>query len=548
MSDLDDLKRQLAVLSERVEALEKRPAAAAPAKPVLKPAAAVVRPAPPAELGEKEIGKILGVIGAICFVLAAAFLIKLAVDSGWLTPERQLGLAALLGVGLIAAGLALAEKDPAYAAGLPATGVVILYMTAYGGCLYYGFYGAWTAAFAASAVTAVALGLFMQVGQPLFAGVAVIGTYISPILLPVLRGVSLDSMTFFLVWDILFVELAARLRQRDVITVAAYFALGSFAVTMLTPTDELLKAALVFQLLQAVVFAAGTALYSLRTRSTLTSAQAWQLFPVLLFFYGLEYHWLNRLSPQAAPFFALAFGCFVYGLYHFSKDRLAGVMESGQMVAAFTSIVLVHAGYLELAPERWHAWIGVALLALLPWLSKDPERLPYFLAAFAVAAINYASALIGPSGTGWEERLLLHLAFAGLLLIGYRRPGAGTFHGWYERDLWFAALLAADAQALMGLYRLAAQLAPDGGKDFVVTALWLAFSFAVLFWGRSEKDPVLAKSALFTLSVAAAKGLLVDVSGAEPVVRILCLLLLGGGLYWAGFLFREVQSWDKRAA
>ena len=62
-----------------------------------------------------DTGNWLGAVGVICFVFAAGFIIKLAVESGWLTPARQVGLAFLLGCSLIALGSHLFNKDQAYA-------------------------------------------------------------------------------------------------------------------------------------------------------------------------------------------------------------------------------------------------------------------------------------------------------------------------------------------------------------------------------------------------------------------------------------------------
>src|SRR3990172_5842303 len=54
-----------------------------------------------------SVTTLLGWAGVTAMVLAAAYLISLAIDSGWLTPIRQIGLAVLSGLGLIAAGAAL---------------------------------------------------------------------------------------------------------------------------------------------------------------------------------------------------------------------------------------------------------------------------------------------------------------------------------------------------------------------------------------------------------------------------------------------------------
>ena len=53
---------------------------------------------------------ILGWGGMAAFVLATAYLIRLAMDAGWLTPTRQVGLAAIFGLALIASGFVLQRR------------------------------------------------------------------------------------------------------------------------------------------------------------------------------------------------------------------------------------------------------------------------------------------------------------------------------------------------------------------------------------------------------------------------------------------------------
>ena len=91
-------------------------------KPEQKPAIAGV-----VSSTENASGKLLGVVGTICFIFAAVYLIRLALDSGWLTPVRQVSLAGVLGLGLIALGFVFKEKDHEYFSYLPAAGVVVLY-------------------------------------------------------------------------------------------------------------------------------------------------------------------------------------------------------------------------------------------------------------------------------------------------------------------------------------------------------------------------------------------------------------------------------------
>lgn len=114
-----------------------RPPAAAPS-----PARKMTDPGYGSASSALTVTQILGWTGATALVLAVAYLIRLALDAGWLTPERQLGLAVLSGFALIGAGLKLRAADRQYASLLPAGGLVVLFLSIYGAHLYYHFIGA----------------------------------------------------------------------------------------------------------------------------------------------------------------------------------------------------------------------------------------------------------------------------------------------------------------------------------------------------------------------------------------------------------------------
>lgn len=106
-----------------------------------------------------SVTSILGWSGASALVLAAVYLIRLAIDSGWLTPERQVGLAVLGGLILIGAGLALRHVNRHYAALLPAGGIVTLFLSIYGAHAYYGLVSPQAAATCIVMVCALSLWL-----------------------------------------------------------------------------------------------------------------------------------------------------------------------------------------------------------------------------------------------------------------------------------------------------------------------------------------------------------------------------------------------------
>jgi uncharacterized membrane protein len=200
----------------------------------------------------------LGIVGVFCFILAAAFLIKLAIDSGWLTPMRQMGLAVFFGLTLILAGLRFRDSDVEYLSMLPGAGVVILYMTAYAGKMYYGMYDGLHAMLYVSIVSLVCFVLYRFFTQNFYVIVASIGTYMSSLLLPTDQGSQMDMMMFFIVWDVVFVVMSVWLQNRIIIFVAAYFALGIFGFKYVMDDAYLMETA-VFQALQFIVFISGVA-------------------------------------------------------------------------------------------------------------------------------------------------------------------------------------------------------------------------------------------------------------------------------------------------
>src|SRR5574341_23980 len=140
--DSAEIEKRLASLEWRLARIEtqlSKPAAPAPAQAARPAAPKAPPPKPEAEGRPSLVTSILGWGGAVALVLAAAYLIRLAVESGWLTPVRQVALAAIAGLAMIAAGFVLRNVNRQYAGLLPAGGVAILFLSIYGAHLFYGF-------------------------------------------------------------------------------------------------------------------------------------------------------------------------------------------------------------------------------------------------------------------------------------------------------------------------------------------------------------------------------------------------------------------------
>ena len=105
--DLAEIERRFAEFEARLKRLEALFSAPKPAAPAAQPASPVpvqaARPAAPkAPAARPESADrpssattLLGWGGAAALVLAASYLIRLAIENGWLTPMRQVALATI---------------------------------------------------------------------------------------------------------------------------------------------------------------------------------------------------------------------------------------------------------------------------------------------------------------------------------------------------------------------------------------------------------------------------------------------------------------------
>lgn len=536
------LDATLTSLNERLTRIERHlnitPAPVPAIETVTSPATPkVARPVMVARSTPAMPGNWLGLIAVICFVLAAAFIVKLSIESGWLTPSRQIGLAALLGAGLVGAGLILQRSDRAYAALLPGAGVVILYLTAFAAHRYYGLISFESAIVVTGSVSALCVWLYTQVRHDFYAFVAAAGAYLAPVVLDFRAGAEF-SIYYFLLCSVAFAAISAWVASRTLTLVASYLAiLLTGAIGMALHRDGLVINALAVHF---IIFATGSYFYSLHTSRPLTFEEALSFLPVLLIFYALEYHFIQKIAPGVVPCIALGFAAVLVGLYMAVKAVFAQSSNSQALILALTTIVLFHAGYLELMPAGMRPYLFSLILlgaAFQPQGRWPQQQRHIFLVPAIGLAIIMMAEYLGMLGRLWTENALP--PFATILAI-VSIWIAFIFRKEMREALFDQILLgAAHALALLAFYRLTAHTG-----SLAVSASWLLYGAGVILFAFSRKDEFVAKSALVVLAFAAGKALLVDAASAPTVVRILCLLLTGAVLYGCGFLMRKFNSWS----
>ncbi|MFT8244502.1 DUF2339 domain-containing protein [Roseomonas sp. BN140053] len=129
-------------------------------------------------------------LGAAALLLAAVFLVRTALEEGWLGPAERCGLAAILGVALIGGAEWLHRRGAAEGAspwpdqapaGLAAGGMAALFAAAYAASELYGLLGPLGGFVAMAAAAAIGLLLALRFG-PAVGALGLAGAYLTPAL------------------------------------------------------------------------------------------------------------------------------------------------------------------------------------------------------------------------------------------------------------------------------------------------------------------------------------------------------------------------------
>jgi len=484
-------------------------------------------------------GNWLGIISIICFVLAAGFIVKLSIDSGWLTPAKQIIIATILGLGLIGVGVKLLKIDRKYMGLLPAGGIIILYLTAFSAYRLYHFLYFESTIILIGVISLLCIGLYFKIREDIYPLIAVIGAYLTPIFF----GLEINSsftLYYYVICSLTFSTISIWVESRLLTMISAYLAILVTAAVGLVLNENTFVATIIAS--HFFIFTLGTFLYTQLVKKPLTEAESWSFFPVLLLFYCSEYYYIYLIQPNLAAWISLIFAAFLVGLYLIAKRFSERPIISQTMIMTFFAIVFFHSGYFELLPLSFKPWLlvimifGFAFLPIKQFKNKNSllGYLPIGLLFLTIIAIEYARmafTLFSNDPISWPV-VLLSIAGMWLFYI-YQQTLLQRDEGYGYSLLGVAHFLV-----ILALYRLA-----DPHGSLAVSISWLIYAIAIMGFAFLRKDKIMANSALPVLFLAAGKALLYDAASAPTIIRILCLLLTGIVLYGSGYLFRKISKW-----
>lgn len=461
------------------------PTEAPPAGP-LPPWARSAGPRPQRNL-EELITQRWGVwLGAGALLLAGVFLVRFAVEEGWLGPGPRCVLAALLGVALVLGGEWLAKRSVATASPLPdyappalaAGGAACLFGAAYAATAMYALLPPLVGFVTMAGAGAFGLLLSLRRG-PLVAAVGLAGAFVTPAL------AQTDQPSLFGLFAYLLVVTAAAML---VVRATAWGWLGWSATAagaiwvligaMTAEIGEFWAPALF------VPLAASCFLFLLPRAAfgTLLGQALMQVPPVLL---GLALMPLAMMEPGPAPaagLLLLSPVAILAGLRDARLDRLPWLAAGLGLLLLLVWVVPAW------APTAERITIEGAVQAIIPgaWV---PRALRLFLIACALFALVHLAAGLALEARGG-------LAWAGLgaavpvltLLVAYARVrGLATDPIWALVSCGVAAIhvgaaargIRAGSQARAGLHAAGATAALALGVAMVLREQWLTLAVAI---------------------------------------------------------------------
>ena len=341
------IEERLDAIEARLNRMELQPNAESPLPKVQSSKSTTIDKS--VHIGPSLATQLLGWGGAAALVLAASYIIKLALSAGWLTPERQIGIAVLGALLMIGLGIKFRINDRSYASLLPAGGVTILFIATYGAHLYYELIGQSQALAAVTMVCLLSLWLCHLFQSTLYAFFAVVGAYSVPFLMHSFMLDIADLAIYYTCWSVLFGVFALWVSSRAVYLLALYMAMIGFDLTwqMDSYAQQWISAA-IFQTVLLLIFGSTAAYFTVKNKAPLKPEVAVAHLPALLIFYFLQYSLLEKNIPAIASWIAVASAGFIALCYvlaaKLSKQELAG---GKMLLQAYIALVLFHAGYLE---------------------------------------------------------------------------------------------------------------------------------------------------------------------------------------------------------
>lgn len=488
---------------------------------------------------------------AVCVILfAAAFFLKYAFDNRWIGELGRVAIGVAAGVSMTIAGFKYHKRGwRIFSQILTAGGIVLLYLSVYAAFGYYHL-ATQKAAFAYLAVlVAEAAGLALLYDAPAIAIMALIGGFLSPILLRSDRDQYRSLFGYIAVLDL---GALALLKHWPGLSSLAFA--GTHLLFWLWYGDSYhprkLGAVMVFETAVFLIFLTAHLGRQLVRRQTATIEHLGLLVINPFVFFATAYHLLNPEHHDWMGVFAIGMALLYVGTTKVLLDRAAttrgesllliGVALTFVTIAipiqlrsnwitiawSFEALVMLWAG-IETSSRRLrataHVLFGLALMRLVFWdtpYESRPMFTPvlnkYFLSSLVVTACLIAAAFVYQKA-GQRKQILAPAHTLIILLVAIV-------------TLWF--VMSVETYTFFAARAAAQRLVDDANHELwlgqmALSVLWSIYAGALAAIGFVRRSAGLRWAALALFGLTVTKAMLVDIAGLQQLYRIIVFLVLG---------------------
>jgi uncharacterized membrane protein len=516
-------------------------------------------PTPGNSLESRIGGQWLNRIGIVAVLVGLSYFLKFAFDNNWIGPATQVIIGIVASFALLLWSERFRRKSYiGFAYSLKAVALGGLYLSLWAGSQYYHLVPPSVTFFGMVMVTLIATALSLRQNAELLAGFALVGGFLTPVLVSTGENHELALFSYIALLDLGTVWMVAIKRWPRVLA-------GSFVGTMLLGaawavtyyTEPQLELTLSFATFFFLIYA----LASFRDSSLSSFANLMIVLAVLnaaMYYLAvhlmLERHYLNELA-----WLAIAVAAFYFGLAWLLKKRTGGAARLYAPVALALGV-----GFLTAAiPLGFNTyWITLGWLVeagALIWAAHRNASLLLRVLGTVVLALGIARLLFLDSDAA--EPLLLNARF-GLYLVAIAVLGLLAYYsakdgGANNREWVGAAVVALNVLGLVALnFEVRDYFRPTPGerissmdwrnveavRAFSYSAVWMIYGAGLMLIGFWKRSAFLRWQAIVLLAVTAAKVFLYDISALERGYRIVAFIVLGGILLAVSFFYQRNRA------
>jgi hypothetical protein len=492
-----------------------------------------------------SIGKYasLGVISVIFFLIAAAYALNLAYQSGYLTPQGILFLLTALGVGLIGSGFMSFTQDKKFQSFLPVAGILILNAVFYTASAVYGMIGPFVALMVTMGVSTLGIFLYEEFKFDVYWIISILGAYFFPLLLKLNSDLMLWN-SFLIISSFGFVAAGIFVNKRPISLMACICSFIAVATRQSEYTDFM---PIIFLAIHLTIFLGGFIVYFRRSKQMLERGEAYALFAMGVFFHIYSEVFAQKAGPQTEIIVTVATITGFFILQRYINALLDSEQkEKSYAIEALDSILyfLVSSlGYVIALQVQWRPLFVILMMSLtFAFLAKKITQSRRLFSAvvgvclFGMFFYEYGSMLFFEN-TNYKELTWFWMFAWGLAIIfNEKRLSALPIAKNVSQKFWIGYY----GLGHILLLKLLWLVLKNYGQDDIFVLYVTLYAGVFVFLGFKLKIKNLAKSSLPILVFISAL-LLLGLGLGSPMVKIFSFLGAGVAFWGAGFLLRKID-------